>query len=292
MWAELCRQGGPRGVAPSLLRDLGIYGGMQGVWVDKARTHTLTSDGHGVTVGLLHTGSAYPDDLSDEGVLYHYPATGRRGKDDAEVAATRSAGRLGLPVFVITYPTPHSSRRDVTLAWVEGWDDAARHFLITFGDRQPPLVLSDEEPEEPFQLFREAARTLATVAVRRGQQRFKYQVLKRYGPRCAVCGLAVPELLDAAHIGPKNVNGSDDPRNGLVLCATHHRAFDGGLFAVHPGTLAVRYRSTGPTAADLRITVESLAALTRTPHRDALEWRWRRWAGGTATMSGEQPVSS
>jgi hypothetical protein len=103
MCETLLHAGGPKGVAPGVLRDLGIYGGAQGVWVDKARTGSLTEDATGVTVGLLHTGSSYADDLSDDGVIYHYPNTNRpRGRDLAEIEATKAAGRLGLPVFVIT----------------------------------------------------------------------------------------------------------------------------------------------------------------------------------------------
>lgn len=131
MWDSLLDEGGPSGVAPRVLRDLGIYGGAQGVWVDKARTGSLTEDGTGVTVGLLHTGSSYADDLSDDGVLYHYPATNRpSGRDLTEIEATKTAGRLGLPVFVITYPSPDSTVRDVHLGWVESWDDSLETFLI------------------------------------------------------------------------------------------------------------------------------------------------------------------
>src|SRR5262249_3348717 len=130
MWQRLGEHGGPKGVAPAVLRELGIYGGAQGVWVDKARTSQLTEDRVGITVGLLHTGSSYPDDLSEDGVLYHYPETSRRGRDVAEVTATKAAGRLGLPVFVIAYPSPNSTKRSVELAWVEGWNDQAGLFLI------------------------------------------------------------------------------------------------------------------------------------------------------------------
>ncbi len=45
-------------------------------------------NGIGVTVGLLHTGKAYPDDLDATGVLYHYPSTERVGHDAAEISAT------------------------------------------------------------------------------------------------------------------------------------------------------------------------------------------------------------
>jgi len=114
-----------------------------------------------VTVGLLHTGSSYADDLSDDGVLYHYPAT--------------------------------------------------------------------DPEDQPFRLVEERRTTRRQVEARVGQPRFKFQVFERYGSRCAVCDISAPQLLDAAHLRPKKEHGSDDPRNGLVLCASHHRALDAGL---------------------------------------------------------------
>jgi|SRR6266496_3257509 len=94
------------------------------------RTSQLTEDGIGATVGLLHTGSSYPDDISDDAVLYHYPKTGRPpSRDKSEVDATKAAGKLRLPVFVIKYPTPNSSFRQVHLGWVEDWDDSAPHLF-------------------------------------------------------------------------------------------------------------------------------------------------------------------
>jgi hypothetical protein len=109
MWEQLKEEGGPVGVAPSVLRDLGIYGGAQSIWVDKARTGQSTQDGEGITVGVLHTGSSYADDLADDCIIYHYPQTKRpASRDQAEVnsakstsrpataTATGSAGRLHL----------------------------------------------------------------------------------------------------------------------------------------------------------------------------------------------------
>jgi predicted restriction endonuclease len=53
-------------------------------------------------------------------------------------------------------------------------------------------------------------------------------------------------LLDAAHVRAYRDKGSDDPRNGLVLCATHHRAFDKKLFAIDPSTLQLPTAMTVP----------------------------------------------
>ena len=52
-----------------MLRSALVYGGAQGIWVDKKKTtDALTTDGHGVTVSMLHTGRHYPDDLSEGGL--------------------------------------------------------------------------------------------------------------------------------------------------------------------------------------------------------------------------------
>jgi putative restriction endonuclease len=36
----------------------------------------------------------------------------------------------------------------------------------------------------------------------------------------------------AAHIIPRRINGSDDPRNGIALSRTAHWAFDQGMFTI------------------------------------------------------------
>jgi hypothetical protein len=98
MWARLQAAGDPSRLPPQLLRELSIYGGAQGIWVDTERTRGIDGGG-GITVSLLHTGRHYADELSTDGVLYHYPRTGRPpGRDRSEVEATKAAGRLRLPV--------------------------------------------------------------------------------------------------------------------------------------------------------------------------------------------------
>jgi predicted restriction endonuclease len=65
----------------------------------------------------------------------------------------------------------------------------------------------------------------------RVQSFFRAAVMISYGSRCAVTGLAMPELLVASHIIPWNasVEHRADPRNGLCLNALFDRAFDRGL---------------------------------------------------------------
>ncbi len=66
---------------------------------------------------------------------------------------------------------------------------------------------------------------------------FSPKVLRAYGFRCAVCDFAVrindePIALEAAHIKWHEYRGPDVVRNGLSLCALHHRLFDKGAFTL------------------------------------------------------------
>ena len=66
---------------------------------------------------------------------------------------------------------------------------------------------------------------------------FSPAVLKAYGYRCAVCEFALrlndkPVALEAAHIKWHRARGPSQIRNGLALCALHHRLFDKGAFTL------------------------------------------------------------
>jgi putative restriction endonuclease len=138
---------------PKQLRELGIYGGAQGIWVDKARTASPEIGADGATVAILHTGRHYADDLSDDGVIYHYPQTSRPpGRDAAEVEATKNAMTHRLPIFVILPGKISRSRRSLKLGWVCDFDDASRQFLVLFGQETPPPYSPAEADDEPFHL--------------------------------------------------------------------------------------------------------------------------------------------
>ena len=87
----------------------------------------------------------------------------------------------------------------------------------------------------------------------------------------------MPEMLEAAHFVPDADGGVADPRNGLLMNAALHRAFDAGLFAIHPKTYAVVTRP-GLGRADLGIRAASIADLPKKPHPDAMAWSYDWWA--------------
>jgi hypothetical protein len=273
LWDSLIASGGPREVSPLLLRELGIYGGASGIWVDKNRTGQVTHDGLGIAVGLLHTGEHYPDSLTEHFITYHYPETSRpASRDYNEIEATKNAHQLFLPVFVVTSSIQHTKKRDVRLGWVDAWNDYRKVFHVVFIQEVPKELLAQPDSEETFIAQEEGFNRRAATKIRPGQQRFGFLVFQRYGEKCAVCDIDLPDLLDAAHIIPKGQNGTDDPRNGIVLCAIHHRALDAGLFHIDPNSLKIYYNDSGPNANMLRITRDDLHHLKALPHPIALSW--------------------
>ena len=68
------------------------------------------------------------------------------------------------------------------------------------------------------------------------QSMFRASVLAAYDNRCAITGLPVARLLDAAHIVEDNNEklGQPEVRNGLPLSKIHHAAFDADLIGIDP----------------------------------------------------------
>jgi hypothetical protein len=73
----------------------------------------------------------------------------RRGRDDAKVAATKSAALLGLPLFVVN-ETP-GSRNNVTRGTITGWVDELSVFQISL-DGALPAPMEPKEPAVPAAL--------------------------------------------------------------------------------------------------------------------------------------------
>jgi hypothetical protein len=89
---------------------------------------------------------------------------------------------------------------------------------------RPPTLTEGLQPRE----YRQQSRPRDVA--------FRLEIRRAYSARCAVCGDALstpdgnPEV-EAAHIYPKSLDGSDDLRNGIALCRRHHWALDVGWMA-------------------------------------------------------------
>jgi putative restriction endonuclease len=99
------------------------------------------------------------------------------------------------------------------------------------------VVVLSKMVEVPPVLTNESELKKTTIISRARPAAFRIKVRHAYKNHCAICGLSrfsasgFPEV-EAAHIFPKEKQGSDDPRNGLALCRLHHWAFDNGLIGV------------------------------------------------------------
>jgi predicted restriction endonuclease len=119
--------------------------------------------------------------------------------------------------------------RKIWAAFQNDWSTMAEKSESAFEALMGGLAQEEAAPE--FQQPSGPSEVLRTVKTRRLQTFFRNAVLSSYEYRCAISGLAVPELLVASHIIPWSDDESRraDPTNGLCLNALYDRAFDRGL---------------------------------------------------------------
>jgi len=86
----------------------------------------------------------------------------------------------------------------------------------------------------------------ALIDARLGQGRFRSEVGKRWGNRCAVTGCAISAVLRSSHIKPWSDSTNSErlnPENGLLLAAHIDALFDCGLISFEDnGTMLVSSR--------------------------------------------------
>jgi len=264
-------------VNASDINNKNIYRGQAGIYCDKKYTSSLTNNGSGVAVSILHTGRHYSDELTADGMLYNYPNTNRpKSHDINEIIAAKNTMQLSLPIFVIL-PGLNNKLREVKLGWVIDFDDEAEVFLINFSDEKLKNDLS-ETKNKPFKLkqtITDSDSNTTPTKIRPNQHQFRFNVHKNYGCKCAVCDIQEKNILDAAHICGKEDNGSDDWRNGILLCKNHHKSFDKGLFKIEPKNLEI-ILSKKIKSKDLKITEDKLTTTSgKIPHIEALTWKWK-----------------
>src|SRR5690606_10708269 len=97
-------------------------------------------------------------------------------------------------------------------------------------EQQTPVFTPSEKP---VNFPTGATESMREVKVRRVQRFFRQAVLESYNNRCAISGLAIPELLVASHIIPwaEDESRRADPTNGIALNALYDKAFDRHLIS-------------------------------------------------------------
>ena len=144
--------------------------------------------------------------------------------------------------------------------------------------------LSKTLPDELLNQFEKRTATMSRateserlVVQRVGQEVFRAGLLNYWDGRCAVTGLAVPELLRASHIKPWSKCETDAQRldvfNGLLLAPHLDAAFDGGFITVaDDGEVIVSARLAPPDRNHLGVALPLWVARLTAGHRAYLAW--------------------
>jgi len=118
-------------------------------------------------------------------------------------------------------------------AFMHNATEIAEKAEALYETRVLPTELITPETEKPLVFPTGPTETTREVKVRRVQRFFRQTVLESYNNRCAISGLAIPELLVASHIIPwaEDESRRADPTNGIALNALYDKAFDRHLIS-------------------------------------------------------------
>lgn len=147
----------------------------------------------------------------------------------------------GLPPLTMLVVSKSTGKQGQ--GYVGGRTDDALEEVLQYPWKDLENPFSDLRDEEINAIVRElieepgAASGRYVLTLSRGNQQrvFRRAVLKAYGHQCCICGITYEEVLEAAHIVPWRVADPGlrlDPRNGLAMCANHHRLFDRGVLSI------------------------------------------------------------
>lgn len=183
-----------------------------GIWNPKGFDSTLS-----ITRTLR---SPYADDLDGAIQKYSYERLPNRALLSGRNLKLRAAAAQGEPLILFQeiLPSLYLPRYPVFIVQ----DDPDTGYIDVALDES--LKLFDDPLHLTIQQRRYAERV---IKARLHQKSFRSHVLHAYEAKCAVCKLAHPELLDAAHITVDRAEDSTTSvTNGLSLCKIHHAAYD------------------------------------------------------------------
>lgn len=81
---------------------------------------------------------------------------------------------------------------------------------------------------------------LIKIRLRKYQSEFRKNLLKLYDNKCAISGISVNQVLQAAHVAPHAAHGINKVENGILLRSDLHLLFDKGLLRIHPNTYEIQ----------------------------------------------------
>lgn len=184
--------------------------------------------GFATTLSITRTLSGpYADELDGVVQKYSYERLPNRPLLSGRNLKLRAAAVNGDPLILFqeVLPALYLPRYPVYIVR----DDPVAGYVTVALDESLTLFSDPLRLTEPQRRYAERV-----VQARLHQKSFRSRVLHAYGARCAVCALAYPELLDAAHITPDGLEESTTSvTNGIALCKMHHAAYDRALIGIN-----------------------------------------------------------
>ena len=145
------------------------------------------------------------------------------------------------------------------------------NLAIQYIDPMDTNTINDDIGEYTLSDLDSREGTLRLIKVRRGQPKFRNDLLKKYNETCCVTGCTIKHLLEAAHIKPYRGKNDNHTSNGLLLRADIHTLFDLDLIGIHPETLVVYLNEE--TNIDGYNLFEG-KIITGNPSKKALQYKW------------------
>jgi predicted restriction endonuclease len=99
------------------------------------------------------------------------------------------------------------------------------------------LLAAEQEAEstgsfDPDSVLDERKKVFAAIVRRRGQPKFRKELLEAYEGKCAVTGCSVEAVLEAAHIKSYAGDKTNHVTNGILLRADIHTLYDLGKLKI------------------------------------------------------------
>lgn len=169
------------------------------------------------------------------------------------------------PIFWFCYEEHHAPLTSIVVGksngkpgdgFIKWWGENYKNAIAETFDydwsnvSNPFLGYSVENTTDSFSLSILSSPTSSGEIYRKVQARgqlqkiFRAALLIAYNNSCSICGCTYTSVLEAAHIVPWTKCGPDeriDPRNGILLCANHHKLFDSGILTVSTDYKVVHY---------------------------------------------------
>lgn len=229
----------------------------------------------------------YDDKESDDGFFHYSLKASGNLKSNLYLEQCR---QHQLPIIYFIGVTP-GCYKAVFPCFIDDIDAAAGFALVSPGVHIASYSQVADEVmarKPPSSLERKYA--VREVKSRLHQAAFRDMVLSAYHYKCAISGLPVPELLEAAHIIPDSHElGLAEVQNGICLSRLHHKAFDAMLIGIRPDyTLVVSERlkaiNDGPILEEGLKKMDGKViwvpgAEEMKPSRSHLEMRWEHFLG-------------